>query len=261
MINMIEEKIVDYQQGKKIVKLIYNYFVSHRELANIEYPSTIEYGSNQYLLYMFYSCLLDYGMRSKIYHQNLIETFQKYPNIFNSNYVINMKDDTLKDIIVNNIHPRYPNVALKKWIELSKRLIEYDNILDYLKTINNFKELSNFINNIKEYGQKTVGLLIRIICDTEVCNFKEKVESIPIDRHDIEISYWTGILSNKSIGNKDIQELSNTYVKVGTELSINPSDIDKYLWEVGNSFCNKKECSKCPLKNNCKKGRDNNERQ
>ena len=156
-------------------------------------------------MYMFYSCLLDYGMRSKIYHQNLIRTYQKYPDTFNPNHVINMKEDTLKNIIANNIHPRYPNIALKKWIGLSKKLIEYDNILDYLKTINNFGELSRFIKNIKGYGQKTGGLLIRIICDSEVCSFKEKVESIPIDRHDIEISYWTGILSNKSIGNKDIQ--------------------------------------------------------
>ncbi len=37
---------------------------------------------------MFYSCLLDYGMRSKIYHKNLVDTYEKYPNIFDPNYAI-----------------------------------------------------------------------------------------------------------------------------------------------------------------------------
>ena len=110
---MIEEKVVDYQQGKKVVGLLYGYFSSKKEVANIEYPSNIEYGSNQYLLYMFYSCLLDYGMRSKIYHKNLSTTYAMYSDIFNPSYVVNAKEDLLKDIIVNNIHPRYPNIAVK----------------------------------------------------------------------------------------------------------------------------------------------------
>lgn len=66
-------------------------------------------------------------------------------------------------------------------------MVEYNDVLEHLKSLNNFEELELFIKNINGYGQKTGGLLIRIICDTKVCNFKENVESIPIDRHDIEI--------------------------------------------------------------------------
>lgn len=201
---------------------------------------------------MFYSCLLDYGMRSKIYHKHLSTTYATYPDIFNPRYVVNMKEDLLKDIIVNNIHPRYPNIAVKKWIELSKGLQRYDSILNYLKTLNSFEKLEYFVKNIKGYGQKTGGLLIRIICDVKICNFKENVKSIPIDRHDIEISYLTGIISKQKIGNKEINDLSDMYVKIGEELNINPDDIDKYLWEIGNSFCNKKKCNECPINICCK---------
>ncbi len=42
---------------------------------------------------------------------------------------------------------------------------------------------------------KKGGLLIRI--DSESCDFKEKIESIPIDRRDLEIGYLTVILSTK----------------------------------------------------------------
>lgn len=189
----------------------------------------------------------------KIYHKNLINTCIKYPNIFQPWYIPKISDETLKDIMINNIHPRYPNIAVKKWLSLSNELIKYENISDYLKRISSFEELSRFIKNTKCYGQKTGGLLMRIICDTQICNFKENIKSIPIDRHDIEISYLTGIINSVAISNKEIIELSDTYVRVGKMLKIDSSNIDKYLWQIGNLYCNKKKCKECPLNNICNK--------
>ncbi len=251
MINELE--IVNYNRCKKVVECLNQYFKNNASLANIEYPSNIFYKSNEYYLYMFYSCLLDYGMRSKIYHKNLAKTYEEYPEIFSPRNVLNMDENILKDIMVNYIHPRYPNIAIKKWVGLSQKLTEYEPILNFLKRINSFEKLDLFIKRIKCYGQKTGGLLIRIICDSKICNFKENMESIPIDRHDIEISYLTGIINRKKISEKKIKLLSDAYVKTGKELGINPSDIDKYLWEIGNSFCNKKECKDCPLRSYCTK--------
>lgn len=244
---------VDYNQCVRVVGYLKDFFKSNSNVAKIEYPSNILYKSNEYFIYMFYSCLLDYGMRSAIYHKNLSTTYKNYSFIFNPKYVLNMDDESLKNIIINNIHPRYPNVAVNKWRELSKKLFEYDSILDYLKGINSFDELDSFIKNIKGYGQKTGGLLIRIICDTGVCNFNNDVCSIPIDRHDIEISYLTGIINSKNVSSKDIDDLSGAYVRASRKLEISPSDVDKYLWEIGNSFCNKKACMDCPLSKCCRK--------
>lgn len=251
MINMIDEIILDDKRCNEIVITLNKYFENKNDIADIEYPTDIKYNSNEYFIYMFYSCLLDYGMRSKIYHKNLLNTYETYQKIFNPNYVINMKESTLKEIIVNYVHPRYPNIAVKKWIELSQELVKYNDISEKLKSINSFEKLDFFIKNIKGYGQKTGGLLIRIICDSGVCNFKNHVESIPIDRHDIEISYLTGIISDKKVTARNIKKLSDMYVKISRELNISPIDIDKYLWEVGNSFCNKKKCNECPLSNYC----------
>ncbi len=248
-----EQVYINYSQCLEIVKILDNYFRGREKLADVEFPENILFGTNEYYLYMFYSCLLDYGMRSKIYHKNLINTYKSYPNIFNPKFVISIEETELKDIIVNHIHPRYPNVAVKKWTSLSQKLSEYDNILNYLESINSFLELNGFIKSLKEYGQKTGGLLIRVISDSKVCNFNESIESIPIDRHDIEISYLTGIINQQKISDKNIKELSDTYVRCSDELGINPSSIDKYLWEVGNSFCNKKLCSECPLRKCCRR--------
>ena len=248
---------IDYQRCREIVLLLKEYFQNQNNLATIEYPVNITYGTNEYFIYMFYSCLLDYGMRSKIYHHNLIDTYMKYPCIFNPNYVVIMSEEELRNILVSHVHPRYPNVAVKKWMMLSQVLIKYDNLLDYLKSLESVRSLEQFIKSIPGYGQKTGGLLIRIICDSKVCNFKEDLEIIPIDRHDIEISYFTGIIDSKKLNQKDIKRLSDTYIMVGKELMVDASTIDKYLWEVGNSFCNKKKCEDCPLQKVCNVGNQN----
>lgn len=242
---------INYNKCRKVVEKLNSYFDNNDEIANVNYPLNIEFKTNEYYLYMFYSCLLDYGMRSKIYHKNLIDTYMKHKNIFEPSYVIEMSEEDLKNIIVNYIHPRYPNIATKKWITLSRELFKYDNVLKKLENINSFEELNKFIKNTKSYGQKTGGLLIRIICDSGICNFRESVKAIPIDRHDIEISYITGIIDSMNIDSRQITNLSDTYVNVGQELKINPSNIDKYLWEIGNSFCNRKNCQNCPLNDVC----------
>ena len=98
-------------------------------IANVEFPKEIKYKSNEWLLYIFYSCLLDYGMRSIVYHNNLINTYHNFPYIFNPQYVVkNFNDDkeTLFNIIKDNIHPRYPNVAVNKWLKLSVFLNQYE---------------------------------------------------------------------------------------------------------------------------------------
>lgn len=242
---------IDYEKCRRVINSLYDYYSNDGKLTNIEYPNEIIYASNNYFIYMFYSCLLDYGMKSKLYHNNLSNTYSKYPDIFVPSKVINMSEEKLKEIIVNNIHPRYPNVALKKWLVLSNELYKYNNLVEELSKKTCFQDLINFINSLNSYGQKTGGLLARIITDSKMCNFDEMIKSIPIDRHDIEISYLTGIINLKNINGKEIKELSNCYVKIGNDLDINPSEIDKYLWEVGNTFCNRKNCSDCPINIYC----------
>lgn len=245
----------------KIVKSMHDYYKNqdNSKLATVDYPESIEYKSNEWLIYIFYSCLLDYGMKSINYHNNLINTYDKYSEIFNPKYVVgvftNNKEELLT-IIKNNIHPRYPNIALDKWINLSNELSKYDNLLDTIKSFNSFDELNTFIRSIKGYGQKTGGLLIRLIYESNICNFNDKLQYIPLDRHDIEISYLNGIIDTPKLNSKEIEELSNFYIESGEKLGIDANLIDKYLWNIGNCFCNFKKCDSCPLRETCKTKKD-----
>lgn len=241
----------------RLVKKMHEYYSNKNSntLATVDFPKKLEYKSNEWLIYIFYSCLLDYGMRSQNYHNNLINSYHVYPQIFNPNYVIAnfiTNKDELLNIMKNNIHPRYPNVAVDKWLNLSIELSKYNNLLEKIKEFNSFNELNLFIRNIKGYGQKTGGLLLRLIYESNVCNFNDKLGYIPLDRHDIEISYLNNIIDSRKLNSIQIEELSNSYIKSGEKQGIDANLIDKYLWNIGNDFCNKKNCVSCPLYDNCK---------
>ena len=72
---------INYGRCQEVVERLNNHFVNKVGLADVEFPQNISYGTNEYYLYMFYSCLLDYGMRSKIYHKNLFVIIQKIRNL------------------------------------------------------------------------------------------------------------------------------------------------------------------------------------
>jgi len=228
-------------------------------IAQVDYPLEINYGSEKWIYYIFYSCLLDYGMRSKIYHQNLVRTYENYEYIFNPKIVTleyggnSFKREELLNILKDNVHPRYPNIALKKWLNLSFELAKIDNICDKIKSFKTFEELEFFVKNIGGFGQKTGGLLIRLLFEANVCGFSCDVKSIPLDRHDIKICYMCKIINKEKLSEKEIALLSSSLIKIGRRLGISSSDVDKYLWEIGNTFCNKKDCLSCPLFFKCNK--------
>lgn len=240
----------------KCIKLLNAYFRVKDNLAVVATPKSLKVGEEVWIYYIFYSCLLDYGMKSKLYHANLLKTYDNYPDIFNPKYVIEhfIEDkESLLQIMKENIHPRYPNVALKKWLELSKKLSCYSSLSEKLKSLKNIEELNYFIKEIGEYGQKTGGLLIRLIVESKIVNFKDELTFIPLDRHDIEISYYNGVCKSRNPNSKELEELSNCWIKAGKKINITPTLVDKYLWELGNRLCSKKKCEECPLGKNCKK--------
>ena len=96
------------ERAFEVLKMLHDYYKdSCGDLASVDAPCNLEVGSNEWLIYMFYSCLLDYGTRSKIYHKNLTTTYQKYMEIFEPKYVVNNffnNREVLLKIMKENIH-------------------------------------------------------------------------------------------------------------------------------------------------------------
>lgn len=242
------------EKAMNCTKKLKTYFNEIQEDANVEIPITIKKNSEEYFVYIFYSCLLDYVIRAKIYHNNLINTYKNYKEIFSPKYVVNnyINDKAkLLKIIKENIHPRYPNIALNKWIKLSIFLNDNPKLKENLTYFKSYESLHNYIRNIGGFGQKTGGLLIRLIYESGVCNFKEDIKDIPIDRPDIQISYLNGVISKEKLNKEEIRKLSKIWIEVAHKNDISSIDIDKYLWTIGNTLCSKKKCDSCPLKTTC----------
>jgi len=249
----------DIDKATLCVEKMKNYFNSMEVSGHVEIPCGIEIGSSEYVIYIFYSCLLDYGMRSKNYHSNLISTYKKHKDIFEPYYVVkNYKDnpEKLLHIMKENIHPRYPNVALKKWLDLSEFLncnYPRNKLKEKINSLQSYKELYNFITSIKGYGQKTGGLLLRLLYESGICNFTDELLDIPIDRHDVEISYLNGITDKVKLNSSELKSLGTLWIKAAKNRKVSACNIDQYLWSIGNNLCSKKRCLECPLKEGCKK--------
>ena len=249
----------DLEKAIYCTKKMKEYFSITLQNANVEIPNDIVIGTNEHMIYIFYSCLLDYGISSKIYHTNLINTFQNDKKIFDPKYVVEHYENNeleLLKIMKKNIHPRYPNIALKKWIYLSKFLYTNysgEHLIAKIISLKSYRELYNFILQINGYGQKTGGLLFRLICESKICQFNDDIQEIPIDRHDIEISYLNGIISKETLNKNEIKKLSKIWIEAANINDMSPFDVDKYLWSIGNQLCSKKKCERCPINMNCRR--------
>lgn len=229
--------------------------------AEITVPKSIKHGSINHYLYLFFGCLVNYGVKSSKLHQNLVNLYEYNPLVFNPSYIISNYEGNhieLSKLLRSTLHIRYPNESAKRWIALSKTLQDnYNNDPRLIfKENQTYCEYKNSVEKLKGFGQKTGGFLLRILIDNGMISPIDGITEIPIDTHDIDISIWTGVitgLTSEKIkqNRKFISQISNTWVKAANELSISPSYADQYLWLIGSELCSKKKCNECPISKLC----------
>lgn len=218
----------------------------------IPIPDDIKLLDNKWLYFIMYSCLLNYGVKSKLYNENILNTYRDYVWMFNPQEVVKRSNEEVLKVVRESIHHRYPNMAAMKWIKLSENLSKIDNLIMIVKSFNSYIELYEFIAGLGGYGQKTGGLLLRLLYESGICDYEDSLPIIPLDRHDIEISYLCGIIAKKKLSSKGIYELSKLWIETSLKYEVDANMIDQYLWHVGVEFCNKKRCLECPLYGECK---------
>lgn len=249
--------------ARECLKIMDEYFskLDISTKATVLLPASIVKGSDLHYRYLFYSCLLNYGMKSSVLHENLLHLYESMPLLFSSKYIYENyleSCDELAEILRLFVHVRYPNQCAKNWIFLSTLLhTEYhDNPKELFLGGSTYYDFQSVIFQLKGFGQKTGGLLLRILIDDGLLEPIDGIAEIPIDRHDIDLCIWLGVISGISSdevkkNKKVIELLSATWVKASNELSISPSITDQYLWIIGSQFCTKSQCIVCPLYNQC----------
>lgn len=245
-----------------------NIYFAEQEIsdrASVLLPSSIEVGSETHFRYLFYSCLLNYGMKSSVLHRNLVILYEGMPALFMPQYICEKywNDCTpLAEILRTHIHVRYPNQCAKNWWALSNTLHTqyHDNPQELFWGRYTYHHMQSAILAVKGFGQKTGGLLLRILIDNELLSPIDGIAEIPIDRHDIDLCIWLGIISNVTAeeikrSSKIIAQLSQTWVNAANDMSISPSLADQYLWLIGSQFCAQEKCQVCPLYEMCERKR------
>ncbi|MBU7017991.1 MAG: hypothetical protein HXS44_10810 [Theionarchaea archaeon] len=224
-------------------------------------PEGIEWNSKKHFLYLFYGCLLDYGMKSSLYHENLRNTFEERPELFEPEYVVrNFQENVerLAMLLKKSVRLRFPNEGARRWLSLSEILLEryQGNPKEIFEQPMKFDEVKEAVLGIKGFGQKTGGLLIRILYENDLIRVEGQLTHIPIDRHDIEISRMIGVLTTEESNWSSsvvLELLSSAWVEASYSEEIDPCETDRNLWIVGSTMCSKKKCSKCPLNDMCEK--------
>ena len=254
---------INKENAKRSLIIMNNFFQENKDLktANIILPSSIKQGSVEHFKYLFYSCMLNYGMKSKVLHENLKLLYEENPCLFNPEYVLDVYEHNmcaLADLLRSKIHVRYPNQSAKNWINLSKIILtKYNgNFNEIFINKQTYLEYQDAIFQLDGFGQKTGGLLLRMLIDEGFIKPLDGIAEIPIDRHDIDLCIWleviNGITAEDIKKSKEvIGKLSKIWVNVSNDLNISPSITDQYLWIIGSKFCSKTQCNICPLNSLC----------
>lgn len=255
--------IINIKRAELSLKKMHQYFSEKNisERAQVKLPKSIEKFSPQHYCYLFFNCLANYGMKSSLLHDNLCTLYEHNPELFAPDYIVLTYSNRLLDlaeILKSAVRVRYPNECAKRWFSLSELLYFHynNNPQEMFIDKNRYEEFKCVISQIKGFGQKTGGLLLRMLIDNGMLSPVDGISEIPIDRHDIDLCVWLEVVSNITTdeirkSKKVISELSSTWVEASNNLAISPSITDQYLWIIGSEYCVTKSCDLCPLKEMC----------
>lgn len=254
---------INFNNAEKSLEVLHTFFANQeiQKQAQITLPKSIKPFSTDHYLYLFYSCLINYGMKSSTLHENLLKFYEHSPEYFVPSNIVHKYSYSyfhLAELLRLNIHVRYPNECARRWLALSVILnSQYNgNPQEMFKDKTTYYEFKEEISKIKGFGQKTGGLLLRMLIDNKMLNPIDGISEIPIDRHDIDLSIWLRVIAGATAdeikrNNKLIKSLSDTWVEASNKLLISPSLADQYLWIIGSQFCTSQRCFACPLKGLC----------
>lgn len=264
-------KLIQIENAEKSLSVLHAFFSQQdiKTQAEVLLPSTITYNSAQHYCYLFYSCLLNYGMKSSLLHSSLRAFYDLYPEMFSPKYIVNefkTNNNNLAVLLKTYVHVRYPNECAKRWISLSISLHNnyHDNPKEMFTDLSTYEQFKDAVMKVKGFGQKTGGLLLRILIDNRMVLPIDGIAEIPIDRHDIDLSVWLKVIVDYTAeeikkNSKLIKLLSDTWVQAANNIQISPSLADQYLWIIGSEYCTTMTCQSCPLYNLCFRARINND--
>ncbi len=186
--------------------------------------------------FLFYVIQMDYATKSSKLYKNANKTWKTHPKLFNSQKILQMQDQNLKNLIANNFHPRYVNEIVKRFQINSKKLLnQYSgkafNITDKANTA---QELLNLIKEFRGFGPKLGNFLLRTYIDSFNLKFPDIYDiKQPVDIHDVRLTYEWGLINSKKTTSTNIKEVKDLWNQVCKKEKLDWIKLDKAMWLIG----------------------------
>ena len=186
--------------------------------------------------FLFYVVQLDYAMRGRVLYEGARDLFDRNPRFFTPQHILNLDDTELMNILKTSMKPRYPNEAVVRYKQNSRKLkdkYEEDPMLIFTKS----SSASQTLNRIYEFrgmGPKIGNLFFRSMTSF----FELKYDDLdtvlpPVDIHDVRVAYLLGFVEGKDMTDKNIQEVKVLWNRACRAAGINWITFDRALWLLG----------------------------
>lgn len=186
--------------------------------------------------FLFYVVQLDYSMRGRVLYEGARNLFNENPGFFTPQYILNLSNAELIEILKTSMKPRYPNEAVSRYKQNSRKLeeeYEGDPMLIFTESTSATLVLEK-IHEFRGMGPKIGNLFFRSM----VSFFGLKYEDInsvlpPVDIHDVRIAHLLGFIEKPDMTDKNIQGVKILWSRACQEADVDWVIFDRALWLLG----------------------------
>jgi len=250
---VIVKKIMDFYEKDK------SFFQHKKNLLEYQIPDAIDYASKEHAMFYFFLIFNDHGTKSINLYKNFKNLFVKNSDYFNPKKIAYLEDELKEEIAKLGV--RYANNSFKYWVYNAQKIVnEFDgDVYNLFTSYDDAMELYKKIKEFKGYGDKTTGLLLRVINGVgfnKLDNFYDV--PLPVDTHDSKIAINCNMIDSFDYNKADkkvLKDVSKIWQDLANSMGYKWEELDKALWILGSVGCVKKDCQDCPIKLDCKIGK------
>ena len=204
-------------------------------------------------LFVAYTLLCDYFMKSVVLYQNAKRFAEEKPRFFDPIFTkkYRRKESELAQILKENLSVRFPNEAARRWLDFSQKIINYynGNPLEIFE-LESASEIVKRLREFRGFGHKIGNLYFRIIAGLIDKKFLDINEVYPpIDVHDVRLTYRWGIISDQE--RNKVKRVRELWLNACKDANVNWFHVDRMMWIIGSRFCFQKACDVCPTAEFC----------
>lgn len=186
--------------------------------------------------FLFWVIQMDYATKSQRLYQNALQLWNEDRDWYDAMKIFNCSNTKLKEIIKSKFKPRYANEITKRFKYNSELLIrDYDGYaINLVKSALSAEDLLNKIRYFRGFGPKLGNFLFRTFISVLNPKYKDLEDILmPVDIHDVRLSYRWGFINNSEMSSKNIKKVKHIWNIACKKAEVSWIVFDRALWLLG----------------------------